>query len=415
MRNLRFLMSFLVVTLFALAGCGGGGGGGDDDGSVDIGGGTTSGGFTTELLDASPSFYYYNVEDDGVIEQESIRVTGSGSSYIIYWNSYEFNKITKELIFMDDGQELGVLQENGTLKFSDGGVLTLLEQTDTYIKVTGSDEFGPWTDTWYFSPPAGWITSGGNVPGATPFTKELLDTNPTLYFAVTDAGGTDQAIFKITGNDGIYTISANDYEFDLQGNLVESSEQIVTAVLQQDGTLLVNGVEVLTLLEETPAYIKVTGPDDVGQWTDTWYFNKPAGWIEPGSGSDGGTPPVIAFTAADFNDKTHYLLNDTGVAWETFTLATSINGSVMGADGLVNPMGTPDYNGTWTIDTQGRLYIVGVGGEETYYKLAARKEGFLETCWGATPAEADACDSPEIWYTDFTAASNKAAVYPPVQ
>jgi hypothetical protein len=192
------------------------------------------------------------------------------------------------------------------------------------------------------------------------------------------------------------------WEIDAQGRLyivgVGGEETYYKLAARQDGFLE-------TCWGATPAEADACGSPEI------WYTDFDAANTFLASQSDGNTPPVTAFTAADFNDRTHYLLNDTGVAWETATLATFSNEVLMAADGLVNPLVNPDFTGTWEIDAQGRLHIVG----EAYYFLAARQDGFLETCWGATPAEADACDSPEIWYTDFAAANDKASVYPPVQ
>jgi hypothetical protein len=155
-------------------------------------------------------------------------------------------------------------------------------------------------------------------------------------------------------------------------------------------------------------------------WEGAAYYLKVTGYSASGLESEPSNteyfvmgPPTTSpkFTAADFNDQTHYLLTDRDVVWETATIDFASDGTFLGADGLVNPLGTEVFNFEWEIDAQGRLYIIG----EAYYTLAARKDGFLETCWGTTPVEADACDSPEIWYTDFAAANAKVSVPPSAQ
>jgi hypothetical protein len=287
---MRLFFVVVVLGLLSLTGCGGGGGGSDSSPGIDPGDNTVAV-FTTELLDSNPTLYYYSVDDNN-IEQEVIKFTGSGGTYNVNWNDFDFN-LAGEMIFSANGQDTATLQPDGTLKFPDGSVLTLLEQTSTYVKVTGTDADGPWTDTWYFSPPEGWLTVGGGIPDAIPFTAELLNSNPTLYYINSEPEGIEQEVIKFSGSGGTYTINWTNYDHNTAGELIFSEVGQATVILQPNGTLLANGVQILTLLEQTATYLKVTGTDEEGPWIDFWHFSPPEGWIPV----DGDTT-VAGFTTA---------------------------------------------------------------------------------------------------------------------
>ena len=249
-------------------------------------------------------------------------------------------------------------------------------------------------------------TQGGDTTSVTAFTA--ADFNNQIHYLFTDTGDAWETASMETDSDGTLWAATGlvdplvapeftaSWEIDAQGRLHVIGEAYYTLAARGEGFLE-------TCWGETP------DEADACDSPEIWYTDLAAANAFVASQPE--ATPVPAFTAADFNDQIHYLLTDAGDAWETASMETAGDGTLWAAAGLVDPLGAPEFTASWEIDAQGRLYIIG----EAYYTLAARGEGFLETCWGETPAEADACDSPEIWYADLAAAEAKVLEPPAVQ
>lgn len=269
-------MLLFVAGLLGLAGCGGGGSGSGED---DI---TLS--FDTEMLDSSPTFYVKYPNDLGGTYQGVIAFTGTDGTYSVTFSDYDFG--TDNSLTSSEALTLTLtLNGDGSLLVSGEGItdiLTLLEETSTFIKVRGENQGDPWEDVWFFSPPEGWITID-EEPISTEFTTELLDPSPTFYVQYPDdLGGTYQGIITFIGTGGTYSITFSDYDFDSNNNQISSASETYNGILQEDGTLSVildDRTETLTLVSQSSTYIEVRGENQGDPWQDFWQFNPPTGWI----------------------------------------------------------------------------------------------------------------------------------------
>ena len=252
-------------------------------------------GFTASMLDASPTYYVTYAGNDTTnvgTTQETWTISGTGPYSVAVVSRYYVsnvlqttNNIAGTFTLNQDGTVTGTQAIDPT----NPATFTMTNSTTSYLDVAGIDNGGPWSDLWYFAPPAGWLTAGG---GTTPaptmgFTASMLDASPTYY--VTYAGndttnvGTTQETLTISGT-GPYSVAVVSRYY--VSNVLQTTNNIAgTFTLNQDGT--VTGTQAIdptnpatfTMTNSTTSYLDVAGIDNGGPWSELWYFAPPTGWL----------------------------------------------------------------------------------------------------------------------------------------
>ena len=243
-----------------------------------------------------------------------------------------------------------VLNQDGTLSVTLAGsssvtTFTLDSVTADALTVSGTDSTGTWTDTWYLSQPAGWLSSSSAIA----FSSQMLDGQPVYYNSYagnsdgTIAAGTTQETYAITGSSGNYQITITQDYFDASNVWQSGTTMTGTVVLNQDGTLTVSLVGnppdvTFTLNSVNANSLVVTGTTGVDTWTDTWYLTQPAGWLNvPGM-------MAVSFTTQMLDAHPIFYISYGGNADGTLTTGTTQESfAFTGSGGSYSVTGSQEY------------------------------------------------------------------------
>jgi hypothetical protein len=260
---------------------------------------TTPTGFTAEMLNASPTYYVtFSGDPDGTTDQgttqEILVFSGTGPYVVTVTGEYFDASDVSQGTYTGDSANI-VLNADGTLTASVSGepgetIITLDEETATYLLVHGGEGNDSWIDKWYFAEPEGWLTSGGTPTG---FTAEMLNAGPTYYTTKTGdpEGTTDQGTTQGTlvfSGTGPYVVTVTEEYFNASGVSQGTGTGEVNIVLNADGTLTASvsgepGATIIALTAETETYLSVSGVvNDTETWDEYWFLATPPCWLPQG-------------------------------------------------------------------------------------------------------------------------------------
>ena len=200
-----------------------------------IGGGNTE--FTAAMLDVSPTYYISYAGDlNGTTSigttQETYAFSGSGGTYVMTISQEYFDgsnvsqgvtTLTANVTLNADGTLTAVITG------SPDTTLTLNGISPSYLAITGNDGVDPaWTETWYLSQPAGWLTGGGNSAYTIPsqMLRHQVSASFDLYrgiISISDAGSaiTPQEFASVTvTNSSNATVQPTNVPFISTGSYV---------------------------------------------------------------------------------------------------------------------------------------------------------------------------------------------------
>jgi len=413
---------------------------------------TASSGFTAQMLDASPTYYvFYRGNPGGSIQegttQEVISFSGSNGTYVASFTESYFDAsdalVSTETVLADI-----VLNQDGTLTASVTGdptptTMTLTSTSANSLHVTETHGAETWSDPWYLSQPAGWLSETTTI---SEFTREMLNTSPTYYISYAGApdgstqDGTTQEVISFNGSNGTYTIVFTESYFNASNGLVSSDAFLMTGILNQDGTLKVylagdpSSTTIFSISSSTVSYLNVSGTNNTETWSDFWYFSQPVGWLDETSGSngfttqilnasptyyisyagasdgstqDGTTQEIISFSGsngtyiASFTES-YFDANDALVSKETVLADIVLN-----QDGTLtaSPSGDPSDTTIFSVTTPAATYLLvsGTNSTETWsdYWYMSQPAGWLYETVASSGFTAQVLDASPTYYVTY--------------
>ncbi len=288
---LKMVQAAVSMALMGFLATGCGGGGAEDP--ADPGGGsafTPADALVMTVGQLDAATYYVTYVDDTVSPAQTVQETwrfgpASGRSFAVEvtlegfvgttLSSSEVHSGTATLAA--DGRSVGVTAPGAAFTLYmvqdlGGGIITMLT----------ADASASWDDTWYASPPPGWITTSAPLA----FSAAMFD-GTTYYVSWVDdtvvPNETNQETWVFgAATGGVSTVDVTLTVYSSGAPAIQTMS--ATATLAADGSSLVvsgvGGSATFTLLADNGdgSYV-FQGTDGVDTWNDTWFTAPPAGWL----------------------------------------------------------------------------------------------------------------------------------------